>query len=435
MEWPTILLLAVGVLVVGLASGMRIFLALIMMGIVIVWIVMGVGAERMFGFLVWSTLTSFPLAAIPLFVFMGEMLNRSGVSQRAYTAVAPIMNHFPGGLLHTNVVAGAIFAAASGSSIAGTVTIGTIALANMEARGYDRAISIGSVGAAGTLGILIPPSIALIIYGLLTMQSVGRLFLGGIIPGIMLTALYMGYIMVRVLINPKLAPSTAAEFQPWGRSLLKLLDAWPIFLLSILVLGSIYAGVATPTEAAGVGALVAILLAAGYRGLNWQMFKAVTLATIKTSCFTVLLYMSARVMGILLTNLGVFMELTEWVVALPVPPIGVLLAIIVTWLILGCFMSGAAAIVITVPIYFPIIVALGYDPIWFGVMCVLPHECGMLTPPVGSILYVLHSLRPDVSFWVVVKGCMQFFCIILVGIAILIIFPQLATWLPNLAFG
>ena len=435
MEWFTILLVTLGILLVALASGMRIFLALTLVGIAIIWLGMGVGMERVLGFVAWNTLTSFPLAAIPLFVFMGEMVFRAGISQRAYAAVSPIMNRLPGGLLHTNIVSGAVFAAASGSSLASAATIGTIALSDMEERGYDTGISMGSVAAGGSLGILIPPSITLIIYGLLTLQSISRLFLAGVLPGIMLTALYMTYIIVRVLITPKMAPRAAGKTIPWGRSLLKLLDAWPIFLLSFLVLGSIYAGVATPTEAAAVGAFGSILIAAGYRTLTWQTFKVTATGTIKTTTFAVLIFLGAKIMGVLLTNLGVFAELTLWAVALPVPPIGILTAIILIYIVLGCFMSGLPAIIITLPIFFPIIVALGYDPIWFGVIIVLVNEAGLLSPPVGSILYILQGLRPKTLFWVVAKGCIPFFLVILVAIVILVTFPHLATWLPNLVFG
>ncbi len=435
MEWYTLLLITLAVLLVALASGMRIFLALTLVGIILIWLGMGIDMTRVLGFSAWGTLTSFSLAAVPLFIFMGEIVYQSGLSQRAYAAVAPLMNHLPGGLLHTNVVVGAIFAAASGSSVASAATIGTIAMNDMEARGYDRSIALGSIAAGGSLGILIPPSITLIIYGVLTLESIGKLFIAGIIPGLILTALYMSYISIRVAITPKMAPRVAEETMSWGRSLVKFLGAWPIFLLSLIVLGSIYGGVATPSEAASVGAFAALVIAAAYRQLNWQKLKLTTLNTIKTTCFVILIFLGAKIMGALLSNLGVFGKLSEWVVSFPVPPIGILSAILLMYLILGCFMSGLPAIVITLPIVFPIITTLGYDPIWFGIMIVLVDEAGLLSPPVGNILYILQGLRPEMPFRHVAMGCLPFFGVIVIAIVILVSFPNLATWLPGLMYA
>jgi tripartite ATP-independent transporter DctM subunit len=364
---------------------------------------------------------------------MGEIIFRCGLSEKAYGALSPLMNRLPGGLLHSNIAVGAVFAAASGSSVASAATIGKVALPDMEKRGYARGISMGSVAAGGSLGILIPPSITFIIYGVMTQQSVGKLFIAGIFPGILLTVLYMTYIGTRVLFQPHLAPREKPV--PLGKSLLKIFDAWPIFLLAIMVLGSIYGGIATPTEAAGVGAFGALVIAAGYRKITWGAFKEAAAGTVKTTCYLMLIFVGAKVMGVLLTNLGVFNQMTRWVIALPVPPIGILTAILIMYVILGCFMSGLPAIIITLPIVFPIITVLGYDPIWFGVIIVMLNETGLLTPPVGIILYILQGLRPDTPFREIALGCIPFFITILVAIAIITAFPPIATWLPTLMIG
>ncbi len=434
MEWSTILLISLGLILLLLAGGMRIFTALSLVGILIIWIGMGTGSEITLAYGLWNTTLSFPFAAMPLFIFMGEIIYNTGMSHRVYNAVAPTMNHLKGGLLHTNIAAGATFAAASGSSVASAATIGRIALSDMEARGYNRGIAMGSVAAGGSLGILIPPSITLIIYGVMTLQSIGQLFIAGILPGLMLTALYMIYIAIRVAIQPRLAPPRG-EVMPWGRSLVKALGVWPILLLAVTILGSIYLGLATPTEAAGMGAFGAILIAVGYRNMTWSAFKAATLGTVKTTSYTMLIFVGAKIMGSLLANLGAFHEMSLWVVALPVPPVGILLALVVMYLILGMFMSGLPSIIITLPITFPIVMALGYDPIWYGILIVLLNECGQLSPPVGIMLYILQGLRPEVPFKEVVAGVVPFFFVILVAIAIIIYFPQIATWLPSLMFG
>ena len=434
MEWSTLLFMSLGLLLVLLASGMRIFAVLALVGIIVLWLGMGWGAQKVLAYGLWNTVLSFPMAAMPLFIFMGEIIYQCGLSHRVYNAIAPIANRLPGGLLHTNVVAGAVFAAASGSVVASTATIGKISLHDMDKMGYDRSIAMGSVAAGGCLGILIPPSITMIIYGVMTLQSIGQLFIAGILPGIMLTILFMIYIAVRVIIQPHLAPSKG-EAMPWGSSLVKALGAWPILLLSVLILGSIYVGIATPTEVAGMGAFFAMLIAAAYRTLTWSAFKAATAGAVKVTCYAMLIFVGAKIMGSLLANLGVFHELSKWVVALPVPEVGILIAVIIMYLILGMFMSGLPAIIITLPITFPIVVtALGYDPIWFGILIVLLNECGQLTPPVGTVLYILIGLRPDIPFRQAAMGVIPFVLVILVAITIIVMFPQIALWLPSHMF-
>jgi tripartite ATP-independent transporter DctM subunit len=435
MEWTTILLITVGILLVVLASGMRIFLGLTLVGLIIIWIGMGFGKEISLGYSIWNEVLSFPMAAIPLFVLMGDVIFECGISHKAYNAVAPSFSHIPGGILHTNIVVGAIFAAATGSSMASTATIGTIALPAMESREYDQGIAMGSVAAGGSLGILIPPSITFIVYGTMTQQSIGRLFIAGILPGILLAVMYMVYIGLRVGLQPQLAPKGNEASIPWSQAIPKLLNIWPIVLLAVAVLGSIYAGIATPTESAAVGALGAVVLAAAYRSLSWKVLRKALISAAKTTCYIMLILAGAGAMGDLLANLGVFHEMSRWVVSLAIPRVGILFVILFMYVILGMFMSGLPSIIITLPVIFPIISSLGYDPIWFGVICVMVNEQGMLSPPVGLSLFILQGLRPKVPFRTIAYGTLPFFFVILACMGIMILFPSIGTWLPNLMIG
>ena len=434
MEWQTSLIITFSVLLVLLFSGMRIFLALAVTGITTIVLWMGWDQSRILAFVTWASLKSYGLAAVPMFVFMGELIFRGGLSQRVYVGIAPLMDRLPGGIMHSNIAAGAVFAAASGSSLASTATIGTLALPEMDARGYSRQIAKGSILAGGALGILIPPSITFIVYGIMVEQSIGRLFIAGVIPGIMLASLFMLYIGIRLTIQPHMAPK-AKEALPLGKALLKLVDIWPIIVLVIIVLGSIYGGIATPTEAAAMGCFGGFFLVAIYRRLSWKMLREAAQGAVRVSSMTLLIFTAAKIMGALLTNQGVFQKMMMWVVSLPVNAYVIFGVIMLMYLILGMFMSGLAAIVITLPIVFPVIVVLGFDPIWFGVVIVLQNECGLLTPPVGSSLYVLHGLRPKEPFSEVAMGAIPFVGVILFMLGILVLFPSLATWLPSLMYG
>lgn len=413
---------------------MRIFLALAVTGITTIVLWMGWDQSRILAFVTWASLKSYGLAAVPMFVFMGELIFRGGLSQRVYVGIAPLMDRLPGGIMHSNIAAGAVFAAASGSSLASTATIGTLALPEMNARGYSRQIAKGSILAGGALGILIPPSITFIVYGIMVEQSIGRLFIAGVIPGIMLASLFMLYIGIRLTIQPHMAPK-AKETLPLGKAFLKLVDIWPIIVLVIIVLGSIYGGIATPTEAAAMGCFGGFFLVAIYRRLSWKMLREAAQGAVRVSSMTLLIFTAAKIMGALLTNQGVFQKMMMWVVSLPVNAYVIFGVIMLMYLILGMFMSGLAAIVITLPIVFPVIMVLGFDPIWFGVVIVLQNECGLLTPPVGSSLYVLHGLRPKEPFSEVALGAIPFVGVILFMLGILVFFPSLATWLPSLMYG
>jgi tripartite ATP-independent transporter DctM subunit len=388
------------------------------------------------GQLTWDGLTSFVLGAIPMFIFMGYLLFESGLSKRIYDGIYPLMDRLlPGGLLHSNIVVGAAFAACSGSSLASCATIGTVALPEMEKRGYDRSIAAGSVAAGGTLGILIPPSLSLIVYGAMTDQSIGQLFLAGVIPGILLTFAYMGYIALRIRLSPHLVSGDVAVQKPsWGVCFRALAQTWTVVVLFIGVMGSIYGGIATPTESAAIGCVLTLIIAAGYGLLNRDVLGRALAGSVKTTAMVLCIFWAAKLMGVFLTYEQITSQLSSMVLELGMSPYANLAALIVFYLVLGMLMDGLAAMVMTLPLTFPIVVSLGFDPVWYGVLLTMLIEAGLLTPPVGVNLFILQGLRPDYPFGVLVRGAMPFFLALLGVIALLVAFPDLATWLPRLVF-
>ena len=377
----------------------------------------------------WEVSNSFVLTAIPLFIFMGEVLLHSELSIRLYDGAAAVLGRLPGGLLHANVGSCAIFAAISGSSLATAATIGTVALPELEKRGYENKIACGSLAAGGTLGILIPPSISMIIIGAMTEQSIAKLFIAGVFPGIMLVGLFISYIVVRVIMQPQLAPPF--EKRPLKLRALSIIRMWPVMVIMLFVLGGIYLGVTTPTEAAAVGAFMAMVFALIYRKLNWPTLKASLLGAVKITAMLLFIIVGAMILSGILGLLKVPFKMVAWVASLPFPPLVILIGIYIMYLFLGCFLDGLALVVLTVPIVFPIIRALGFDTVWFAVALVILVECCLLTPPVGTNVYVIHGLRPGRPMSEVILGAMPFFFMMLVGLAIITAFPIIATWLPG----
>ncbi len=427
MSWEVIAIISFGLIFLLLLSGLRVAAALGIAGIATAYIF--IGRTSLLEYIGWTVGTNFVLIAIPLFIFMGQLLLHSGLSSRLYEGSTALLGRVPGGLLHANIISCAIFAAISGSSVATAVTIGTVAIPELEKRGYESKIVLGSLAAGGTLGILIPPSVPLIIYGVMTEQPVGPLFMAGIFPGIMLTLLFVGYIMVRVMTRPELAPRP--EKVLLKRRILSIMGMWPIVVTIMIVLGGIYLGVMTPTEAAGVGAFTALVFTLAYRQLNWSVLKMCLRETVKTTAMIVLLVIGAQMVTSILTVLWVTDNAVAWAASLAVSPIAILMFIYLLYLIFGCFMDGVSLEVITLPIVFPIISALGFDPIWFGIALVILIEMGMLTPPVGLNVYVIHGLRPDRPLTEVFLGIIPFFFMLVIGLAIITTFPIIATWLPT----
>jgi len=426
MSWEIIALIIFGLVFLVLLSGIPVAVGLGGVAIVVSYIFLGTLGGL--GYAAWNICSMFVLVAIPLFIFMGELLLHSGMSDRLYRGATALLGKLPGDLLHSNIVSCAIFAAISGSSVATAATIGTVAIPEMERRGYSMKIVLGSLAAGGTLGILIPPSICMIIYGSMCGQSIGKLFIAGIIPGVMLSLLFMGYIVVRVTIRPKLVP--VYEKMPLKRRVSDIIGIWPVFLIMFAVLGGIYLGVTTPTEAAAIGSIMALIFSLAYRKLNWSMLKQCLRSAVKTSTMIMFLFVGAQVLVAVLCILRIPDHAVTWVVGLPFPPLAILVLIYFLYLFLGCFMDGTSLMVVTLPIVFPIIVALGFDPIWFAVALVILIEMALLTPPVGINVYVIHGLRPDYPLTDVFIGIIPFFFMMAVGLAIVTAFPILATWLP-----
>ena len=427
-------ILAFGLLIGLIIGGMWVQFAVAGSGLFYIWLLKGFGGFKALGIVSWGAANSFTLAAIPLFVLMAEILLGSGLSTRLYNGVAPFMRRLPGGLLHTNIAGSGIFAAISGGSAPTAAAMSTVALPELAARGYNLRLTAGSLAAGGTLGILIPPSITMIIYATFTETSIARLFAAGLIPGILLALCYMGFIMLRVVMNPALAPkdtarATASEL---GHA---LLDIVPFLLLIMIVLGSIYGGFATPTEAGAVGTIGAILIAALYRRLSWSLLTealsraAVMSGNILFIVFTSMIFAYATALSGIGEDLVAMLEDAE------VSRLAFLLIVMVVFAILGCFMEGLGMIAIIVPVIFPALLALDVDPIWFGVFVVILVELGQLTPPLGVILFVVASSSDKVKVEDVIMGTLPFFIIILAFMMLLIAFPQIALFLPTFTFG
>lgn len=372
---------------------------------------------------------NFVLTAIPLFIFMGEIILHAGFSNKLYRSLSRWLQLLPGGLLHSNIGASALFAAVCGSSVATAAAIGTVALPEMEKRGYDRKMATGSLAAGGVLGPLIPPSISFIIYGVITQTSIVRLFMAGVFPGLLLSALFMSYIAIRVTLNPSLAPDEPRV--PWKERLLGTAEMFPIALLMFIVLGGIYAGIMTPTEAAAVGAFSALVMAAVTGRLTWDIVWQSLLSATRATSFIMFIIVGALLVGVVMANLRIPSILANDVLALHLTPVMLMLVIYVMYFIMGCFLDGISMMIITLPVIFPLVIALGYDPVWFGVTFVIIMEVGLLTPPVGLNLYVIHGISKHRPFGEVVAGAAPFYMVMLLALAIIQMFPQIALWLPS----
>lgn len=388
--------------------------------------------QRAFGEIAWSHSIDFVLIAIPMFIMMGEIMLRSQMADRMYRGVAAWIGWLPGGLMHANIGASALFAATSGSSVATAATIGTTAMPQVDRHGYNERLFLGSLAAGGTLGILIPPSINMIIYGFLTDTSVPRLFVAGLVPGILLALIFVVTILTLCLI----VPSWGGQKAPMSRERLwrSIPDLAPPLGLFLVVIGSIYAGWATPTEAASIGVIAALGLAAMYRELSWPMLVEVFIGTIRTSSMMILITLLAFLLNFVIGATGLVSSVNTFVSGLDWSPLATLLVILCVYLVLGMFMDTLAMIVLTIPIVTPIVVGLGYDAIWFGVMMVLVAETSVLTPPIGMLCYVVHGIRGRGELQDVFIGVAPFIVALMVMIGLMISVPELALWLPNLLY-
>jgi C4-dicarboxylate transporter DctM subunit len=391
------------------------------------------------GLIAWNTNTSFVLVAIPLFLLMGELLLRSGESDRLYRVLAHWLSPIPGGLLHSNIAACATFSAISGSSVATAATIGSVALPAFRTRGYNERLVLGSLAGGGALGNLIPPGIAFIVYGVLMEVSIGRLYIAGIIPGILVSLLFMTFIFLVALIRPPWAPREPAA--PWPVMLRGLLDMLPTVVLVFLVLGTIYLGIATPTESAAFGVSGAFALALIDRRLTAAMLRSVFLSTARSTAVVMLILTGAFVLNSTFAILGIPFAISKAVADMNLTPLATIGMLVVLYLILGTFMDGFAMMVTTIPVILPMLKAQNVDLVWFGVIAVMLTEAALISPPEGLNLYVIQAFRKPGeagtkgTIMDVYLGVTPFFLLMMLGIAFVIAFPQLAVWLPNTMKG
>jgi tripartite ATP-independent transporter DctM subunit len=383
------------------------------------------------GEVAWATSNNFLLVAIPFFVLLGEILLRSGVAERMYNALVLWVPWLPGGLMHSNIAACAMFAATSGSSVATAATIGTVAMGEIKKHGYSERLFLGTIAAGGTLGILIPPSINLIVYGVLTDSSIPKLYLAGIVPGLVLASLFSLTVLVICLLWPELGGRRTTT--SWKARIRALPDLVPPLVIFIAVIGSIYAGLATATESAALGVLAALGVAAWHRSLSLRMLLHAFEGTMRTTAMIMAILIAAYFLNFVISSIGLTAQVNRAITGLGLSPAGLLLAVIVFYLILGCFMETLSMMVATVPIIAPIMVKAGYDPIWFGVLIVILMETAMITPPVGINLYVVQGLRKRGKIDDVIIGSAPFVVTMILMLAILSYWPQLALWLPRVA--
>ena len=379
----------------------------------------------------WATSNNFLLVAIPFFVLLGEILLRSGMAERMYNALVLWIPWLPGGLMHSNIAACAMFAATSGSSVATAATIGTVAMGEIEKRGYSERLFLGTIAAGGTLGILIPPSINMIVYGVLTDTSIPKLYLAGVIPGLVLASLFSLTVLVICSIWPLLGgqPTSAT----WSARIRALPDLIPPLVIFLAVIGSIYAGWATATEAAALGVIAALGVAAVRGRLTLTVLLNAFEGTMRTTAMIMAIVVAAYFLNFVITSIGLTGQVNRFITELGLTPVQLLIAVVIFYFILGMFMETLSMMVATVPIIAPIMFKAGFDPVWFGVLIIILMELAMITPPVGINLYVVQGLRKRGKIDDVIIGAAPFVITMLLMIVILSIWPQIALWLPSIA--
>lgn len=407
---------------------------LFVLGIVGFWgftYLSGIGSGLgMLGTVMYRSAASYDYSIIPLFIFMGEICFVSGLSQEFYNSVHKWLGHLPGGLAMATIGGCAGFAAVCGSSVATAMTMGTVALPEMKRYKYDASLATGCIAAGGTIGILIPPSISFVIYGILTEESIGKLFVAGIIPGILMSGFFIITIYIMCKLNPSLGPAVPPATV--SEKLISLKGIWKVFVLFFLVMGGIYMGVFTPTEAAAVGAFTAFIFALGSKKLTWQNFKKSLTQTAESSGMALGILLTSMLLCYFIAVTRLPFDLANIVAGLAVPRLTIMVLILVIYLILGCLMPAIAMIVLTVPIFYPVITTLGYDSIWFGVIIVIMNEAACITPPVGINVFVIKGVAEDVPMYTIFRGIIPFLIAMVLLTALLIAVPDIALWLPNL---
>jgi tripartite ATP-independent transporter DctM subunit len=426
-------LLVTGLLIAALflILGSGVWIGLTLSGVA--WIAIQIFSARPAGdamaVTIWGSASSWTLTALPLFVWMGEILFRTRLSEDMFRGLAPWMQALPGRLLHTNVVGCAIFAAVSGSSAATCATIGRMTLPELQRRGYPDEIAIGTLAGAGTLGLLIPPSIIMIVYGVAADVSIAQLFIAGIVPGILLAALFSGYIVLWALRHPEQVPPRDAPLS-LGQKLRESASLIPVILLIAAVLGSIYGGLATATEAAALGVVGALVLAALQGALSWTSFRDALMGATRLYCMIALILAGAAFLTLAMGYMGLPRDLAEWIGGLGLSPFGLILVLTVFFIILGCFLDGISMVVLTMGVLLPTVQKAGIDPLWFGIFIVLVVEMAQITPPVGFNLFVLQGMTGRQLPWIA-RVSLPMFLLMVAAVLLIWFVPELVTWLPR----
>jgi C4-dicarboxylate transporter, DctM subunit len=379
--------------------------------------------------IIWGTTSSWTLAALPLFVWMGEILFRTNLSENLFKGLAPWLSRLPGSLLHVNILGCAIFAAISGSSAATVATVGKMSIPELRKRKYPEKIIIGTLAGSGTLGLLIPPSIILIIYGVTVEESISKLFVAGIIPGIFLAFLFMAYVIVWSLFNKKLMPPVLETFS-FKEKIINSAELLPIIILITSVIGSIYTGIATATEAAALGVMGALILSYFQKSLNINNFKLSLLGATKTSCMIIFILAGTTFLSLAMGFTGLPKNLAIWIKSLDLSPYTLIFVLTIFYIILGMFLDGISAVVLTMAIVEPMIRQAGFDMIWFGIYLVLVVEMSQITPPVGFNLFVLQSMA-EKNIYYIAKAAFPLFLLMVAAVVIIVLFPQIVLWLPG----
>ena len=426
MDAGTISLILFGAMLALLASGLWVAPALLTVGFIALEFFSPAPAGSLLATTVWDSSWNWALTALPLFVWMGEILFRTRLSSDMFNGLAPWLSRLPGGLFHVNIVGCGVMAAVAGSSAVTCATVGRMSIPELKKRGYDEALSIGTLAGSGTLGLLIPPSIMLIVYGVIAQQSISRMFIAGVLPGIVIILIFMTYVMIRTTIDPSLAPKEEGRItfreKLWASRLLI-----PVMLLIFFVIGSIYGGYTTPTEAATIGVIGALVLAWWSKSLSWASFMESLMGAVRTSCMIAFILAGAAFLSIAMGFTGVPRVLAGYVEAMNLSPTMLLVVLTILYIFLGCFLDGVSMMVLTAAVVLPMVKDAGIDLVWFGIFTVIVVEMAQITPPVGFNLFVLQGMTGR-DILQVTKASIPFFFLMLLGIVVITAVPELALW-------
>ena len=428
MSWEITLLLYGFLLGAAILIGVPVVAAMSLVGVVGITLLHGTLLWPSLGDIVWNTVNSFTLTAVPLFVLMGEIILRSGASSRFYKGVAVLLNRVPGNLAQANIMACALFSAISGSSTATALTIGTVALPEMRRRGYNDALTLGTLTGGGALGNLIPPSIFLLVYAAVVQQSVIDLFIATIIPGAIAVLMFMSYVAWRAIRDPSLVPARV-PMHSWRQILVALWQCVPVSLLIVAIVGGMYFGVVTPTEAAGFGCVMALLLGICYRELTWKAFEKALITSVAVSSVVMLIIIAGQILSFTVVQAGIGRQMARYLVELQLSPLVFFTALFFLYLILGTFLDGISMMLLTVPVIWPTLHAMGFSDIWFGVILVIQAELAQLSPPVGLNLFAVQSIAKDVPLTTIAWASLPYALMLSALSFLLYFFPELALWL------